>query len=68
MPRLTDDEAAAAIRAHRVELRDGLRERVLALRSAIQAGMAHGVAEQAVLDYLQRAERIRTASSPSARR
>lgn len=54
MPHLTDDEAAAAIKAHHVELRGGLRERVLALRSTVQAGMAHGEAKQAVLDYLER--------------
>ena len=53
MPHLTDEEAIVAIKAHHVELRDGLRERVLAVRSTIQVGMAHGEAKQAVLDYLE---------------
>jgi len=53
MQHQTDDQAAAAIKAHHDELRGGLRERVVALRSTIQAGMAHGEAQQAVLDYLE---------------
>ena len=52
MPTLTDAEAAVAIREHHVELQDALRERVVALRHAVQAGQAHGPAQRAVLAFL----------------
>ena len=52
MPTLTDAEAAVAIREHHVELQDALRERVVALRDAVQAGQAHGPAQRAVLAFL----------------
>jgi iron-sulfur cluster repair protein YtfE (RIC family) len=52
VPTLTDAEAAVAIREHHVELQDALRERVVALRHAVQAGQAHGPAQRAVLAFL----------------
>jgi iron-sulfur cluster repair protein YtfE (RIC family) len=52
VPTLTDAEAAVAIREHHAELQDALRERVVALRDAVQAGQAHGPAQRAVLAFL----------------
>ncbi len=52
MPQLTSEEAAAAIRSHHVELRNGLASRVLALRGAVQAGNAFDAAQRDVLAFL----------------
>ena len=52
MPIQQDEEAAAAIRAHHVELRDTLRVRVGDLRDAVRAGRPHGESEGAVIGYL----------------
>src|SRR5450759_3290301 len=52
MPIHQDKEAAAAIRAHHVELRDTLRVRVGDLRDAVRAGRSHVVSERAVVGYL----------------
>ena len=52
MPTLTDAESAGAIREHHAELRDTLRERVAALRHAVQAGRPHEPAQRAVLTFL----------------
>lgn len=52
MPTLTDAESAGAIREHHAELRDALRERVAALRHAVQAGRPHEPAQRAVLTFL----------------
>jgi iron-sulfur cluster repair protein YtfE (RIC family) len=52
VPTLTDAESAGAIREHHAELRDALRERVAALRHAVQAGRPHEPAQRAVLTFL----------------
>ncbi len=52
MPTLTDAESAGAIREHHAELQDALRERVVALRHAVQAGQPHEPAQRAVLAFL----------------
>ena len=52
MPRLTDAESAGAIREHHAELQDALRERVAALRHAVQAGQSYEPAQRAVLAFL----------------
>lgn len=49
---LADDEAAAAIRAHHVELNEDLRTRVSALGDAIRSGTDHARAQDAVIAYL----------------
>lgn len=53
MPIHQDKEAAAAIRAHHLELRDTLRARVGDLRDAVRAGRPHSVSEGAVIGYLE---------------
>lgn len=53
MPHLTDEEAVAAIRAHHVELHDGLSSRVLTLRSAIRSGGPHAAAQGEVTAFLE---------------
>ena len=53
MPIQQDEEAAAAIRAHHVELQGTLRARVGDLRDAVRAGRPHGLSEGAVLGYLE---------------
>jgi hypothetical protein len=53
MPIHQDKEAAAAIRAHHLELRDTLRARVGDLRDAVRAGRRHSVSEGAVIGYLE---------------
>jgi iron-sulfur cluster repair protein YtfE (RIC family) len=52
VPTLTDAESAGAIREHHAELRDALRERVAALRHAVQAGRPHEPAQRAMLTFL----------------
>ena len=52
MPTLTDAEAAGAIREHHAQLQNALRERVAALRHAVQAGQSHEPAQRAVLAFL----------------
>jgi iron-sulfur cluster repair protein YtfE (RIC family) len=49
---LADEEAAAAIRAHHVELNDDLRARVAALGDAVRSGSGHTAARAAVVAYL----------------
>jgi len=51
MPIHQNKEAAAAIGAHQVELRDTLRARVGDLRDAVRAGRPHSVSERAVIGY-----------------
>ena len=65
MPTLTDAESAGAIREHHAELRDALRERVAALRHAVQAGRPHEPAQRAVLTFLD-TELLPHAARPSA--
>lgn len=49
-----DDQAASkAIRAHHVELRDGLRARVLTLYDDVAAGRPHDASQRGVLEYLE---------------
>lgn len=50
----TDSQAADAIRAHHVELHDTLRNRVAALRTAVEAGRPFDADQRAVLDYLEK--------------
>ena len=52
MPTLTDAESAGAIREHHAELQNALRERVAALRHAVQPGQSHEPAQRAVLAFL----------------
>ena len=52
MPTLTDAESVGAIREHHAELEHALRERVAALRHAVQAGQSHEPAQRAVLAFL----------------
>lgn len=47
-----NEEAAAAIRAHHVELNDDLRAHVTALREAVRSGTDHAAAQDAVIAYL----------------
>lgn len=53
MPLHQDEEAAAAIRAHHVELRDTLRARVGDQRDAVRAGRPQEESEHAVMGYLE---------------
>jgi iron-sulfur cluster repair protein YtfE (RIC family) len=53
MPIQQDEEAAAAIRAHHLELRETLRARFGDLRDAVRAGRPHEVSEHAVIGYLE---------------
>lgn len=48
-----DHEAAEAIRAHHVELHDGLRIRVLDLQGAVRAGRVHDTSLKTVSSYLE---------------
>ncbi len=52
MSSLADDKAAAAIRAHHVELNEDLRTHVAALGDAIRTGTDHAPAQDAVIAYL----------------
>ena len=52
MSNLADEEAAAAIRAHHVELNDDLRACVAALGNAVRSGTDHTMARDAVAAYL----------------
>ncbi len=52
MSNRVDEEAAAAIRARRVELNEDLRARVAALRDAVRSGTDHAPARDAVIAYL----------------
>lgn len=52
MPTLTDAESAGAIREHHAKLQNALRERVAALRQAVQAGQSYEPAQRAVLAFL----------------
>lgn len=47
-----DGSSAAAIRAHHLELQEGLRERVLAVEAAVRAGRDHGPAQAALRTFL----------------
>ncbi len=48
----SDVQAAAAIRVHHRELRDGLQTRVLNLEDAVRSGQAHDDTRDSVLAYL----------------
>lgn len=50
---MTDQEAAAAIRVHHSELRQGLVDRVAALEESVRRGEWHGEAQREVLDFLE---------------
>lgn len=52
MSNQADEEAAAAIRAHHVELNADLRARVAVLRDAVRSGTDQGSARDAVVAYL----------------
>lgn len=52
MSNLANEEAAAAIRAHHVELNDDLRARVATLCDAVRSGTDHASARGAVIAYL----------------
>lgn len=52
MSNLADEDAAAAIRAHHVELNADLRTRVAALRDAARSGTGHASARDAMIAYL----------------
>ena len=52
MPTIADTESADAIREHHEELRNALRERVVALRDAVRAGQPHEPLQRAVLAFL----------------
>jgi hypothetical protein len=50
---LADEEAAAAIRAHHVELNESLRARVATLCGAVRSGTDNASARDAVIAYLE---------------
>ncbi len=52
MSNLADEEAAAAIRAHHVELNEDLRACVAALGNTVRSGTDHTLAQDAVVAYL----------------
>ena len=52
MSNLANEEAAAAIRTHHVELNEYLRARVAALCDAVRSGTDHTSAQDAVIAYL----------------
>ena len=52
MPTIADTESADAIREHHEELRNALRERVVALQDAVRDGHSHERLQRAVLAFL----------------
>lgn len=50
---MTNEEAAAAIRAHHAELRQGLVDRVAAVEQSVRRGEWHAEAQRGVVDFLE---------------